>query len=197
MIGLAPLIFIPFFALLVWGIVTGVWVLVSGREPATLDGVEAGLRASNPRKLASYREYSDAMRIVVKNQRRVAVPRDQNKAVARRVLDDLVTQGNLDVVDQIYAPNFELVDPTSDLVITTHEGVKDLTRALRAQSPDLSVTIEEEIAEGDAVVHRWTARGLNPRTGEVQQTPGISVYHLREGRIVSEFVIPDGRRNGP
>lgn len=33
-IGLASLIFIPYFALLLWGIVTGAWVLVSGREPA-------------------------------------------------------------------------------------------------------------------------------------------------------------------
>ena len=98
---------------------------------------------------------------------------------------------------RFYATNFELIDPTAGLVITTHEGVKDLTRTLRAQSPDLSVNIEEEIAEGDVVVHRWTARGLNPRTGEIQQTPGISIYHLREGRIVSEFVIPDGRPPSP
>jgi len=33
-IGLASLIFIPFFALLLWGIVTGAWVLANGREPA-------------------------------------------------------------------------------------------------------------------------------------------------------------------
>lgn len=118
----------------------------------------------------------------------------ENKAVARRVLDDLVSQGRLEVVDEIYAPAFELHDPTSGLTITTHEGVKDLTRAMRSASPDLRITIEEEIAEADAVVHRWTAHGTAPKTGKYLSTPGISIYHLRDGRIVSEYVIPDGVR---
>ena len=119
----------------------------------------------------------------------------ENKAVARRVLEDLVSQGHLDVVDQIYAPSFELRDPASGRTVTTREGVKDMTRAMRSASPDLIVTIEEEIAEGDSVVHRWSARGTDPKTGKYLTTPGISIYHLRDGRIVSEYVIPDGSRD--
>ena len=115
----------------------------------------------------------------------------ENKAVARKVLEDLVTQGRLEVVDEIYAPSFEFRDPTAGQTITTHEGIKDLTRDIRTRTPDIRVTIEEEIAEGDAVVHRWTARGHHALTGKSTAVPGISIYHLREGRIVSEYVIPD------
>ena len=119
------------------------------------------------------------------------MPVVENKAVARRVLEDLVTQGRLEVVDEIYAPSFEFRDPTAGQTITTHGGIKDLTRDIRTRAPDISIAIEEEIAEGDAVVHRWTARGHNALTGKSTTVPSISIYHLREERIVSEYVIPD------
>ena len=119
------------------------------------------------------------------------MPVVENKAVARRVLEDLVTQGRVEVVDEIYAPSFEFSDPTAGQTITTYEGIKNLTRDIRTRTPDISIVIEEEIAEGDAVVHRWTARGHNALTGKSTTVPGISIYHLREGCIVSEYVIPD------
>ena len=44
------------------------------------------------------------------------------------------------------------------------------------------------------MVHRWTARWHMAPGGEFWTVPGISIYHLREGRIVSEYVIPDGNQ---
>jgi ketosteroid isomerase-like protein len=119
------------------------------------------------------------------------VPIEENRAVARRVLDDLVSQGRFEVVDQIYAPAFEFRDPTAGQTITTHEGLRDLTHDIRTRTPDIAVLIEEEIAEGDTVVHRWTASGHDAGTGRFWTAPGISIYHLREGRIVSEYVVFD------
>ena len=119
------------------------------------------------------------------------MPVVENKAVARRVLEDLVTQGRFEVVEQIYAPSFEFQDPTAGQKITTHEGIKELIRDIRTRAPDISIAIEEEIAEGDAVVHRWTARGHNAATGKSITVAGISIYHLLEERIVSEYVIVD------
>ncbi len=119
------------------------------------------------------------------------MPIGENRAVARRVLDDLVSQGRLEVVDQVYAPAFEFRDPTAGQTITTHEGMRELTRDIRTRTPDIAVLVEEEIAEGDAVVHRWTASGHDAGTGRFWTAPGISIYHLQEGRIVSEYVLPD------
>ncbi len=116
---------------------------------------------------------------------------EENRAIARRVLGDLVSQGRIEVVDQIYAQAFELRDPTAGQTITTHEGLKDLTRDIRTRTPDIAIVIEEEIAEGDAVVHRWTASGHDAGTGRFWIAPGISIYHLHEGRIVSEYVLID------
>jgi hypothetical protein len=48
------------------------------------------------------------------------VPIEENRAVARQVLDDLVSQGRVELVDQIYAQAFEFRDPTAGQTITTH-----------------------------------------------------------------------------
>jgi ketosteroid isomerase-like protein len=119
------------------------------------------------------------------------VPIEDNRTVARRVLHDLVSQGRLEVVDQIYAQAFEFRDPTAGQTITAHQGMRDLTRDVRTRTPDIAVVIEEEIAEGDAVVHRWSASGHDAGTGKFWTAPGISIYHLQDGRIVSEYVVID------
>jgi predicted ester cyclase len=124
-------------------------------------------------------------------QKEVTVPGNENRAVARRVLEDLVSLGRLEVVDQIYAPVFEFHDPTAQQTITTHEGIRNLTRDIRTRTPDIAIRIEEEIAEGDTVVHRWTATGHNAASGRSVSMIGISVYHLQEERIVSEYVVID------
>ncbi len=105
--------------------------------------------------------------------------------------DDLGSQGRLEIVDQIYAQAFEFGDPAAGQTITTHEGMRDLTRDIRTRTPDIAVVIEEEITEGDAVVHRWTASGHDAGTGRFWTAPGISIYHFQQGRIVSEYVVLD------
>jgi len=66
-----------------------------------------------------------------------------------------------------------------------------LTRDVRARTPDITVLIEEEIAEDDAVVHRWTANGHNAETGRFWTAPGISIYHLQEGASLLSTVVID------
>ncbi len=121
---------------------------------------------------------------------------ETNKAVCRRVLEDLVTDGWLEVVDAVYAPSFVYFDVAADQTITSHEGLRAYTRGLRTRMPGMRMVVDEEIAEGDTVVHRWTAQATDPATGRRWSMPGISIYHLNEGRIVSEYMLPHalGRR---
>ena len=63
----------------------------------------------------------------------------------------------------------------------------------RAAFPDLSMTIEHQVAEGDYVVTRWTARGTHqgelmgiPPTGNSVTTSGISIERVADGRIVED-----------
>jgi hypothetical protein len=69
-------------------------------------------------------------------------------------------------------------------------------RALRALPgfPDLDVTIEDQIAEGDKVVTRWSAKGTNsgplqgmPPTGKAVRVTGANVARLAGGKIVESW----------
>jgi predicted ester cyclase len=84
---------------------------------------------------------------------------DELKARARRIPEELLTQGDLAVAD-------ELIDPDC-LYHTTHPvkpgiaGVKAWVLALRQAFLDLHVIVEDEIAEGDMVVQRLTLGGTH------------------------------------
>jgi predicted ester cyclase len=79
---------------------------------------------------------------------------EANKAVVRRLARDVWNRGNLDAIDELFTPDFrwhgEVVGPS---------GVKALLARLTAEQPDVQVTIEDLVAEGDKVVVRSTRRG--------------------------------------
>src|SRR5580704_16839074 len=73
---------------------------------------------------------------------------DRNKAVVRKVFIDILSQGKYDVAAEIYAKDFVNHDTTKDLSI---EEDQTNNRGWRAAFPDLEITVEREIAEGDFV----------------------------------------------
>ena len=92
----------------------------------------------------------------------------ENKAIARRFMDDVVNRGNLAVIDELTGPNFvEHSAPPG--VPATIEGLKAFLTMFRAAFPDLHYTINDEIAEGDKVVQYVTAHGT--MRGDFQGMP--------------------------
>jgi predicted ester cyclase len=89
----------------------------------------------------------------------VAMLPDELKAHARRLAEELLTQGDLAVAD-------ELLDPTGshhtpNTIATGVDGVKSWVVTLRRSFPDLRAMVEDEIAEGDMVVQRLTLSGTH------------------------------------
>lgn len=82
---------------------------------------------------------------------------EELKALARRVPDDLLTQGDLAVADAVFAPDLVHHGPIPHAPGIA--GAKQLALALRRAFPDLCVIVEDEIAEGDRVVQRLTLSG--------------------------------------
>ncbi|MFC1494043.1 ester cyclase [Thermodesulfobacteriota bacterium] len=82
---------------------------------------------------------------------------EENKAIIRRVIEECVNKGNLDIADEVLASNYIYHFPTHD--IEGPEGFKEFIRTMRTAFPDLHVTIEDFIAEGDKVVGLFTMRG--------------------------------------
>ncbi|UXN67196.1 ester cyclase (plasmid) [Phyllobacterium sp. A18/5-2] len=121
---------------------------------------------------------------------------EQNKAQVRRVIEEIYNRGDLGVVDEVAASN--LVIHASSQEIRGREGAKQYVRVLRAGFPDLHLTVEDQIAEGDMVVTRWIARGTH--TGEFQgiaptgrkvRVAGTDIDRIIEGKTVECWVHMD------
>ncbi len=70
-------------------------------------------------------------------------------------------------------------------VIRGIEAFKQFVALFQALHPDLQFTIEDQIAEGDQVVTRWTAR--SPGLGTDVAVTGISIHRLADGRFVESW----------
>jgi predicted ester cyclase len=122
-----------------------------------------------------------------------------NKAVARRELEEIFTQGNLEVAEEIYAPNY-LSHPTATAVRSASEDIhgveaaRQIAAARRRAFPDLTYTIEDQIAEGDKVATRFRARGTHlgelagrAPTGKEVEVRGINICRIEGGKIAEHW----------
>ena len=118
---------------------------------------------------------------------------EENKALARRLFEDVWNNGDLDAIDKIYAP--DIVNHTLPPGIPQGiEGNKVFTKMYLTAFPDTKMTIELQIAEGDKVVTRWQAQGTHkgelmgiPATGKQATVTGIVIDRIAGGRIVESW----------
>jgi steroid delta-isomerase-like uncharacterized protein len=120
---------------------------------------------------------------------------EQNKALVCRWLDEILTQGHLQRVAKLFAPNYVLHDPSILYEVHGHEGIKQYATAFRTFSPDLCFAVEDQIAEGNMVVTRWTARGTHqeeflgiPPTGKQMMVTGIELDRIVDSKIDETWV---------
>src|SRR5215212_10067773 len=123
---------------------------------------------------------------------RSSVSLEENKALVRRFLEEQA-KGNLDVIDELLSPDF--VD--RGLVPGQGPTREDFKRSI-AEILDtfsiISFTIEEQIAEGDTVVTKYTERSVirgewfgMPPTGTVENFQGIYIHRISDGKIIEEW----------
>jgi steroid delta-isomerase-like uncharacterized protein len=119
---------------------------------------------------------------------------DQNKAIARRALE-IFGSGDLDALDGLVSE--DAVDhDTQNPNAGTHgpEGAKRTAAMYRAAFSDLQMTVEDQFAEGDKVVTRWTAVGTQdgdlpalPASGRSSTVTGITIDRIEGGKIVESW----------
>ena len=115
---------------------------------------------------------------------------EENKAISRRADEELFNRGNLDVADELFAPNFVHHDPVSGEDWHGPESVKQYAAMMSAAFPDLYYIVEDQIAEGDKVATRYRAGGTHQGelmgiapTGNRVEITGISIMRLDGGKI--------------
>ena len=119
---------------------------------------------------------------------------EANKAISRRVVEEIFNEGKLEVADELIAPEFVGYDPALPEPMRGPGGLKQQAEGYRAASSDLKITIEDEIAAGDTVVTRWTARGTHDgelfgiaATGRQTTVTGITIDRIVDGRIAEQW----------
>jgi steroid delta-isomerase-like uncharacterized protein len=115
---------------------------------------------------------------------------DENKAVTRKVFEAFDT-GDVDNLSDVVASDAVDHDPYNPHASEGIEGLKKQIAMYRDAFPDLRMTVEDQIAEGDKVVTRWTAVGTHqgevmgvPASGKTVTVTGIGIDRLENGVIV-------------
>jgi predicted ester cyclase len=118
---------------------------------------------------------------------------DQLKALVRRFFDEVWNQQRMDVIDEVFAPTVVLNGQA-----VKREAFRQIVSGRRAAFPDIRVTVEDQVAEGDKVstrrtwhaTHRGAYRGIAP-TGKQVTWAQISIVRFSEGRIVEDWPVAD------
>ena len=126
----------------------------------------------------------------------VATTSEENKRLARRFPEEVATEGNIDVIDEISAE--DVIDHSPLGEARGHEELKEQVEYLRTAFGDFSATVEDIVAEGDTVAMRVTLRGTHEGefmgvepTGEEAEVGNMVFTRIEDGKIVERWVQPD------
>ena len=118
---------------------------------------------------------------------------EENKQLARRAFEEIWNQGNVNAIDDLYAADQVSYGLGIDVPAGT-EGIKQFVSIYRTAYPDTHFTIEDQIAEGDKVVTRWSAIGTHrgelmgiAPTGKRVTVTGITINRIAGGKIVETW----------
>jgi predicted ester cyclase len=111
---------------------------------------------------------------------------ERNKAVVQRLVEEVLNGGQLEVIDELYAP--ALV-----------EEARAWIAPFRASFPDVHMEIIDLIEEGDSVVGRFTCSGTHlgdwlgytPTGRRFEAVDEVGIYRIRDGRIVETWGLED------
>jgi steroid delta-isomerase-like uncharacterized protein len=124
---------------------------------------------------------------------------ERSKEVVRSYLEQVVSAGNMSKADALVAADVVFISPYTPEPIRGREGLKQMIAGLHAAFPDFRLEEEEGLAEGELVASRWTAGGTHsgaafaglPASGRSFRITGMSIYRVRDGRIVAGWVNDD------
>ena len=117
---------------------------------------------------------------------------EENKDLARRSWESL-SERNPDLIEEFYPPDLVWHAPDQD--IRGYEEARQFVSTFFDAFPDINITVEDVIAEGDQAVTRYTIRGTHrgeteefgPPTGRQMELEGITIHRIEGGKIVEEW----------
>ena len=119
----------------------------------------------------------------------------EREALARRYFEDAFSEGRLDVLDEVMSDDFVPHDPQVDLgTLRGPAAGRSVIETYRSAFPDLRMSIEDVIEQGDRVVIRWVAtgthsgelNGLAP-TDRAVTVSGTTIQRVAGGRVAEAW----------
>ncbi len=126
---------------------------------------------------------------------------EQNRALARRLIEEILNQRNMSVIDEIFSPDFVENEELPPGVPPGREAPRALFGMLHRAFPDFNATIKQIIAEGDKVVLYMTWTGTQegellgiPPTGKRVSFDVIDIVGIADGKLVEHWGIMDSAK---
>lgn len=120
----------------------------------------------------------------------------ENAAIARRIPEEVATEGNVDLIDEICAD--DVVDHSPLGEPRGREAMKEQLRGILEVFSDFSATVEDTVTEGDTVAMRVTLRGTHDgefmgvaATGKRFEIDNMVFTRIEDGKIAERWVLPD------
>ena len=118
-----------------------------------------------------------------------------NKNAVRRLFEEVWNKGNLPLTDELFTPNYAHHDSSTPDVGRGPESEKKRATLYRTAFPDIRLTIEDIIAEGETVMARWSCRGTHTGvlsgiapTGKQFNISGVSIARFAGGKMAEGWV---------
>src|ERR1700682_87910 len=126
------------------------------------------------------------------------MPTAENKDLCRRFFDEVVSRGELTVVDEICTSDYRLHATLSGPESIDREALKELVASWRSSFPDGKIIVEDIVAEGDLVAARMLERGtpsgdfkaISP-TGKPVEYGSMTFLRVVDGRIADHWGLLD------
>jgi predicted ester cyclase len=115
----------------------------------------------------------------------------RNKEIARTVIEEVLGKGKIEENEHLYAPNFTAHGLTHD---AGREEDRASTLGWRSAVPDLRMTVDKIIVQGNLVAVRYIGEGHNtgegnglPATGKFARVSGMTIFRIVNGQITDEW----------
>jgi len=118
---------------------------------------------------------------------------EANKALVRRIIEAVVNTGDFSSLDEFVSSDYTYFEPTLG-PMSGRDGYRTLVSMYRSAFPDLTLTVDQQIAEGDTVVTRWTAHGTHQgelfgmsATAKEVSVQGVVISRIHDGQLAEDY----------
>lgn len=121
-----------------------------------------------------------------------------NKAVYRRYIEEIFNKADFTLLEELLSDDYVYHDAPPGTP-KGREGIRQVVEMFHKGFPDMKITFDDQIAEGDKVASRTTFRGTHtgkifgiPPTGKAVTMRGVTIVSVKNGQITESWVNNDG-----